>query len=129
MTHKLSKTRFRFDSTPLLFVIFVLNVGNRLDPKWNIRPLINLLFNPEYWRNMEYFSNSKALSSYSPKFELILADSKIQFAECCISLKLYSLYHPIFIFISQTMPLTRQLREWKSFVKLKKKDKNKKKQI
>ena len=36
------------------------------DPKSNIRPLID----PEYWPNIEYFSNSEAGSSYSPKFGL-----------------------------------------------------------
>ena len=43
-------------------------VGNRLDPESNIRPLIDLLFDPKYWPNIEYFSNSEAGSSYSPKF-------------------------------------------------------------
>ena len=38
-----------------------------LDPESKIRPLIDLLFDPEYWPNIEYFSNSEAGSSYLPK--------------------------------------------------------------
>ena len=33
------------------------------------RPLIDLLFDPEHWPNIEYFSNSEVGSSYSPKFD------------------------------------------------------------
>ena len=53
----------------LLLLLKILNVGNRLDPELNIRPLIDLLFDPEYWPNIEYFSNNEAGSSYSPKFD------------------------------------------------------------
>ena len=53
----------------LLLLLKILNVGNRLDPELNIRPLIDLLFDPEYWPNIEYFLNSEAGSSYSPKFD------------------------------------------------------------
>ena len=39
-----------------------------LDPKSNIGPLFGLLFDPEKWPNIEYFSNSEVGLSYSPKF-------------------------------------------------------------
>ena len=35
-----------------------------------IRPLFDLLFDPEYWLNIKYFSNSEVGSSYSLKFAL-----------------------------------------------------------
>ena len=42
--------------------------GIRLEVKSNIGPLFNLLFDPGYWPNIEYFSNNEARSSYLPKF-------------------------------------------------------------
>ena len=43
-------------------------IGIRLEVESNIRPLFDLLFDPEYWLNIKYFLNSKAGSTYSPKF-------------------------------------------------------------
>ena len=57
---KNTNTLVQFDSTRLLFAIFVQNTGTRLDPESNIGPLFGLLFNPEYWPNIEYFLNSEA---------------------------------------------------------------------
>ena len=34
-----------------------------------IKPLIGLLFDPDFWPNIEYFSNSKAGSSFSPNLD------------------------------------------------------------
>ena len=64
-------TLARLDSTRLVIVIIIIivqNGGTGLEPESNIRPLIGLLFDPEYWPNIEYFSNSEAGSSYSVKF-------------------------------------------------------------
>ena len=61
-------TSVRFDSTRLLFAIFVLNTGTRLDLELIIGPLFGLLFDPKYWPNSGSFSNSEVGSSYLPKF-------------------------------------------------------------
>ena len=62
---------------------------------WNIHhwPLFNLLFNPEQWLSIEFFSNSKTRSSYSPKFALfysfILSTAFIRFLSLALALSLF----------------------------------------
>ena len=53
-----------FGSTQLLIVKIVQNIGIQLEVELNIGPLFDLLFDPEYWPNIEYFSNNKARSRY-----------------------------------------------------------------
>ena len=55
-----------FGSTRLVIVIIIQNIGIQLEVESNIRPLFDLLFDPEYWPNKIFISNSKARSSYLP---------------------------------------------------------------
>ena len=59
-------TSVRLDSTTICDIRLKYRYSTR--PESNIGPLFDLLFDPEYWPYIEYFSNSEAGSSYSPKF-------------------------------------------------------------
>ena len=59
-------------NTELLAEFLVLKLGIRLEVESNFGPLFDLLFDPEYWPNIEYFLNNKARSSYSPQLDMHL---------------------------------------------------------
>ena len=70
MTHQWSKTWILWlVSTRLVIIIIVQNIGIQLKVELNIGPQFNLLLDPEYWPNIEYFSNNKVRSSYLPKLD------------------------------------------------------------
>ena len=103
---------------------------------WNIHhwPLFNLLFNPEQWLSIEFFSNSKTRSSYSPKFALfysfILSSAFIRFLSLALALSLFlsklflvivfpPLYHSLLIFLftllTHEQPLVFLFFSWPIF--------------
>ena len=60
----------QFNSTTIWDIHIKYRYSTR--PALNIGPQFDLLFNPEYWLNTSSFSNSKAGSSYLPKFDYYL---------------------------------------------------------
>ena len=84
MTHKWSKARTLWlNSTQLVMVIIVENIGIRLEVESNIGPL----FDPNYWPNIEYFSNNKARSSYLPKIEICPITNTTWYARLILNLE------------------------------------------
>ena len=62
-------TLAQFNLTLLVIIIIVQKIGIQLEVDVYIGPLFDLLFDPEYWLNIKYFSNNKVRSSYSPKVD------------------------------------------------------------
>ena len=65
-------TLARLDSTQLVIVITVQNIGIQHEVESNFGPLFDLQFDPKYWPNIKYFLNNESRSSYLSKFENII---------------------------------------------------------